>query len=131
MSHSGTDPQLTWVALLQAVQENRDADLAEIAISLYGQLGEARAEIDRLRATLQSSLCALASRHADASAPASGQPAEVVSGLDRINAVARVQLGHDGRQVVTHGPDRQVQLRRYLGWLRSLGRPPQNLVLPR
>jgi hypothetical protein len=97
MSHGGTDPQVVWVALLQAVQENRDTELADIAISLYGQLGEARAEIDRLRATLQSSLCASASRHADASAPASGQPAQVVSGLDRIHAVAGVQLDHDGR----------------------------------
>jgi hypothetical protein len=56
MSHSDTDPELVWVALLQAVQDSRDAELAEIAISLYGQLGEARAQIDRLRATLQSSL---------------------------------------------------------------------------
>jgi len=56
MSHSDTDPELVWVALLQAVQDSRDAELAEIAVSLYGQLGEARAQIDRLRATLQSSL---------------------------------------------------------------------------
>lgn len=56
MSHSDTDPELVWVALIQAVQDSRDAELAEIAISLYGQLGEARAQIDRLRATLQSSL---------------------------------------------------------------------------
>jgi hypothetical protein len=49
------DPQL-WVAILDAAQEHHEAELADIAISLYGELGEARAEISRLRASLQSSL---------------------------------------------------------------------------
>ena len=51
------DPQLCWVAIAEALQERRHADLADIAFSLYGQLGEARAENDRLRASLQSCLC--------------------------------------------------------------------------
>lgn len=50
------DPQLVWVAILDAAQEHREAELADIAISLYGELGTARAEISRLRASLQSSL---------------------------------------------------------------------------
>jgi len=53
------DPLLVWVAIQEAVMDHREADLAEIAIGLYGQLGEARAEIGRLRATLRSSLRAL------------------------------------------------------------------------
>ena len=53
------DPRLVWVAIQEAALDHREADLAEIAISLYGQLGEARAEIGRLRATLRSSLRAL------------------------------------------------------------------------
>jgi hypothetical protein len=51
------DPQLCWVAIAEAMLERRYADLADIAFSLYGQLGEARAENDRLRASLQSCLC--------------------------------------------------------------------------
>ena len=51
------DLQLCWVAIAEALQERRCADLAEIAFGLYGQLGEARAENDRLRASLQSCLC--------------------------------------------------------------------------
>jgi hypothetical protein len=54
------DPQLAWVAILEAAHEQRYTELAEIAISLYGQLGEAQAEICRLRASLHSSLRALA-----------------------------------------------------------------------
>lgn len=50
------DPWLVWAAILDAAQEHREAELTEIAISLYGELGEARAEISRLRASLQSSL---------------------------------------------------------------------------
>ncbi len=50
------DWPLVWVAILDAAQEHHEAELAEIAISLYGQLGEARAEIGRLRASLRSSL---------------------------------------------------------------------------
>jgi hypothetical protein len=50
------DSQLVWVAILDAAQEHREAELADIAISLYGELGTARAEISRLRASLQSSL---------------------------------------------------------------------------
>jgi hypothetical protein len=48
------DPELAWVAIQEAVREQRHAELAEIAVSLYGQLGEARAEISRLRASLYS-----------------------------------------------------------------------------
>jgi hypothetical protein len=48
------EPDLVWVAIQEATQEHRDAELSQIAVSLYGQLGEARAEIDRLRASLQS-----------------------------------------------------------------------------
>lgn len=48
------DPELAWVAIQEAVQEERYIELAEIAICLYGQLGEARAEISRLRASLYS-----------------------------------------------------------------------------
>jgi hypothetical protein len=55
------DPSLAWIALQEAVREHRETELAEIAISLYGQLGEAKAEVSRLRASLQSSLRALAS----------------------------------------------------------------------
>jgi hypothetical protein len=54
------DPGLAWVAIQEATREHREAELAEIAVSLYGQLGEAKAEADRLRASLQSSLRALA-----------------------------------------------------------------------
>lgn len=53
------DPRLAWVAIQEAAQAERHGELADIAISLYGQLGEARAEISRLRATLHSSLRAL------------------------------------------------------------------------
>jgi len=53
------DPELAWVAIQEATLEHRYADLAEIAICLYGQLGEARAEAGRLRASLQSALCSL------------------------------------------------------------------------
>jgi hypothetical protein len=53
------DPSLAWVAILEAMREHKETELAEIAISLYGQLGEARAEVSRLRATLHSSLRAL------------------------------------------------------------------------
>lgn len=54
------DQAQTWVAIHEAVRDHRDMDLAEIAISLYGQLGEARAEISRLRASLWASMRALA-----------------------------------------------------------------------
>lgn len=54
------DPQLAWVAILEAAQQERPAELAEIAINLYGQLGEAQAEICRLRTSLHASLRALA-----------------------------------------------------------------------
>lgn len=55
------DSELAWVAIQEAVREQRHAELAEIAISLYGQLGEARAEISRLRASLYSCMRGLAS----------------------------------------------------------------------
>jgi hypothetical protein len=54
------DPELTWVAIIEAAQDRRDADLAEIAIGLYAQLGEARAEAERLKAALRAALQALA-----------------------------------------------------------------------
>jgi hypothetical protein len=54
------ESRLTWVAILEAEQKQRPAELAHIAISLFGQLGEAQAEICRLRAALHSSLRALA-----------------------------------------------------------------------
>jgi hypothetical protein len=50
------DLDQTWVAIQEAASENRSEELAEIAISLYGQLGVAKAEISRLRASLYSSL---------------------------------------------------------------------------
>jgi hypothetical protein len=53
------DPELTWVAIQEAALGHRSVELADIAIGLYGQLGEARAEIDRLRVTLRTSLAAL------------------------------------------------------------------------
>jgi hypothetical protein len=53
------DPELVWIAIQEAAQERRHADLAEIAVSLFGQLGEARAEVGRLRASLRSCLVAL------------------------------------------------------------------------
>jgi hypothetical protein len=59
LAESLRDPRLAWVAILAAAQEERSAELAEIAINLYGQLGEARAEICRLRTSLHSSLRAL------------------------------------------------------------------------
>jgi hypothetical protein len=49
-----SDAALTWIAIQEAVREHRLADLAEIAICLYGQLGEAKAEANRLRAALRS-----------------------------------------------------------------------------
>ncbi len=55
------DPELAWVAIQEAAREQQHAELAEIAFSLYGQLGEARAEITRLRALLHASLHSLAS----------------------------------------------------------------------
>lgn len=50
------DPRLVWAAILDAAREHHEAELADIAISLYGELGEARAEIGRLRAALRASL---------------------------------------------------------------------------
>jgi hypothetical protein len=54
------DPALVCVAIREAAREHRETELAEIATSLLDQLDEARAEIVRLRAALQSSLRALA-----------------------------------------------------------------------
>jgi hypothetical protein len=53
------DPTLAWAAIQEATREHHEAELAEIAISLYGQLGEARAEISKLRAALNSSMRSL------------------------------------------------------------------------
>jgi hypothetical protein len=47
------DPDLTWVAIQEAAEAHHDAELTEIAVRLYGQLGEALAEIGRLRACLR------------------------------------------------------------------------------
>jgi hypothetical protein len=54
------DPRLDWVAIQEAIREHRETELAEIAIGLLGQLGEARAEVNRLRASLYSALRTLA-----------------------------------------------------------------------
>lgn len=54
------EPELTWLDIQEAVREQRHAELAEIAVSLYGQLGEAQAEICRLRAALHAFLRGLA-----------------------------------------------------------------------
>jgi hypothetical protein len=48
------DLDQTWVAIQEAATENRGEELAEIAISLYGQLGVAKAEVSRLRASLRA-----------------------------------------------------------------------------
>ncbi len=48
------DPQLIWVAIQEAAQAHHEAELAEIAMRLYGRLGEALAEIGRLRACLHA-----------------------------------------------------------------------------
>lgn len=53
------DLDMLWVAIQEAAQDQRPAELAEIAISLYGQIGEARAEISWLRASLRSYLRAV------------------------------------------------------------------------
>ena len=47
-------PELTWAVILEAAREQRQSELADIAFSLYGQLGEAQAEICRLRASLHT-----------------------------------------------------------------------------
>jgi hypothetical protein len=65
LTESLRDPQLAWVAILEAAQLERPEELAEIAISLYGQLGEAQAEICRLRTSLHASLRALAPSRVD------------------------------------------------------------------
>lgn len=57
------NPELAWVVIQEAMQEQRPAELAEIAVSLYGQLGEARAEITRLRASLHASLHGLSAKN--------------------------------------------------------------------
>lgn len=49
------DPELAWVVIQEAAQQQRHAELADIAFSLFGQLGVARAEISRLRASLHAS----------------------------------------------------------------------------
>jgi hypothetical protein len=59
VAQKSRDPRLTWVAIQEAMLERRCAQLADIAIGLYGQLGEARAENQRLRASLQSCRCAM------------------------------------------------------------------------
>lgn len=85
------DPRMAWVLIQEAALRERSDELAEIAVNLFGQLGEARAEISRLRVA----------RHL-------GQPASVVGALDGVNPVARAELGDDRREVVAYGPDRQM-----------------------
>lgn len=111
------DPLLVWVAIQEAVMDHREEDLAEVAISLYGQLGEARAEIGRLRATLRASLGALS-----VTGPRLRQPPHVVRGLDRVHPVTGIQLGYDVREVVAYRPDGQMQRRGDLGWLGAFRR---------
>jgi hypothetical protein len=106
------DPDAVWVLLQEAIQEHAEAELADIAISLYGQLGEARAEISRLRASLRLSLRAMSAQVA-----ALRQPPHVVGGLDGVHPVTSVELGDDRGQVVTYGSYRQVKSRRDLGRL--------------
>jgi hypothetical protein len=60
------DPELAWALIQEAAREERHAELAEIAFSLYGQLGEARAEISRLRASLHSCMRGLGEHRASA-----------------------------------------------------------------
>jgi hypothetical protein len=59
------DPRQAWVTILEAAQRERPEELADIAFSLYGQLGEAQAEICRLRTSLHASLRALAPARLD------------------------------------------------------------------
>jgi hypothetical protein len=53
------DPEATWGAIQESAVAGRSSELAAIAARLYEQLGEARAEISRLQATLRISLAAL------------------------------------------------------------------------
>jgi hypothetical protein len=71
------DSELTWVAIQEAVQEQRHKELAEIAVSLYGQLGEAKAEVSRLRAWLWSCLWAPSATGPDVSPVAAGRDASI------------------------------------------------------
>jgi hypothetical protein len=49
-----SDPRLAWVLIQEASLQQRHEELAEIAVHLYGQLGEAQAEISRLRVSLRA-----------------------------------------------------------------------------
>jgi hypothetical protein len=51
---------LTLAAIQEAAREQRAGELAGIALRLHAALGEAHAEIRRLRASLRASLRALA-----------------------------------------------------------------------
>ena len=62
MEQTSYDPQLTWVAIQEAAEQDHETKLAEIAVRLYGQLGEALAEIGRLRALLHVLAPPVASR---------------------------------------------------------------------
>ena len=43
------DLRMTWVLIQEAALRESSDELADIAVSLFGQLGEAQAEISRLR----------------------------------------------------------------------------------
>ena len=63
MNNHEPDPTPLWTAIQEAAEEHRETELAEIAINLYGELDDAKAEIVRLRTALQSSLRALSPSH--------------------------------------------------------------------
>src|SRR6185437_4793760 len=57
------------------------------------------------------------------------EPARVVGAFDRVYPGARVQLGHDGGEVVADGPDGQVHDGRDLGGVGACRGEPEYLVL--
>ena len=59
------DPRLTWILIQEASLQQRHEELADIAVHLYGQLGEARAEISRLQVSLRGSYNDRAAQGAD------------------------------------------------------------------
>src|SRR5919198_6055585 len=63
--------------------------------------------------------------------PHRSQPPLVLGGADRLAAVARPGLADRRREVVAHGPRREVQGRRDVGHRGVLARGGQHLVLAR
>src|SRR5919198_205382 len=63
--------------------------------------------------------------------PQRSQPPLVLGGADRLAAVARPGLADGRREVVAHGPGREVQCRRDVGHGGVLARGGQHLVLAR